>query len=187
VISKQKYASKRMASSHLVVLFSLLLPLAFPSTAASGDVPSKTPENKTDVVVEGIVYCQSCDHVGTGSLTGAKPIPAAKVGVICNDHKKRVSFYKAFEANANGYFYAPLEGFKMSNSILEHPLQACHVKLLSSPVANCSIPTNVNYGLYGSPLRYEDKKFVGKNYVAVIYAAGPFAFRPAYCPIQPHN
>jgi hypothetical protein len=182
------YSPKRMASSLLVVLFSLLLlPLAFPSIAAIGDVPTKTTENKTEVVVEGIVYCQSCEHVGTWSLTGAKPIPSAKVGVVCKDHNKRVSFYKAFEANGNGYFYAPLEGFKMSNSILEHPLQACKVKLLSSPVVNCSNPTNVNYGLYGSPLRYEEKKLIRKNYEAVIYAAGPLAFHPAYCPIKPHN
>lgn len=178
-----------MASSHLAVLFSLLiLPLAFPSVAAFDQhVPTKTPQNKTEVVVEGIVYCQSCEHAGTLSLTGAKPIPSAKVGVICKDHKKSVSFNKAFEANRNGYFYAPLEGFKMNNSILEHPLQACHVKLLSSPVVNCSTPTNVNDGLYGSPLRYEDKKFFGKNYEIVIYAAGPLAFRPTYCPLKPHN
>ncbi len=178
-----------MASSQLIVLFSslLLLSLTFPSIYASENVTTKAPEKKTEVVVEGIVYCQSCEHTGTWSLSGAKPIPSAKVSVICKDHKDRVNFYKVFVTNENGYFYAPLEGFKMDNSLLDHPLQGCHVKLVSSTVANCSLLTNVNYGLYGSPLRYEDKRLVGKNYEAVIYAAGPLAFRPSHCPFTTHN
>ena len=185
-----------MASSQLIVLASslLLLSLAFPTISANETVPgnktvpsNKTTEKKTEVVVEGIVYCQSCEHTGTWSLSGATPIPSAKVSVICKDHQDRVNFYKVFVTNPNGYFYAELDGFKMGNPLLDHPLQGCQVKLVSSPVENCNLLTNVNHGLYGAPLRYENKRLVGQTYEAVIYAAGPLAFRPAHCPFTAHN
>ncbi|OMP07098.1 hypothetical protein COLO4_07629 [Corchorus olitorius] len=47
-----------------------------------------------------------------------------------------------------------------SYTLLDHPLQSCSVKLVSSPDENC------NNGIDGSPLRYE----------------GPVAFRPAPSP-----
>ncbi|CAB4301416.1 unnamed protein product [Prunus armeniaca] len=174
-----------MASRQLIILIStlLLIPLAFPSIAATEYDPKKPEEaqKKIDVVVEGMIYCQSCDHYGTWSLTDAEPIPSAKVSVICKNHKDQVSFYKAFVTDLKGYFYAQLEGFKMAHSILDHPLHGCHVKLVSSPLANCSDLSNVNNGLYGAPLRSENKRLLGRNYEAVIYAAGPLAFRPSHC------
>ncbi|KAH7537597.1 proline-rich protein 1 [Ziziphus jujuba] len=177
-----------MARSQFIILFSsfLLLPLAFTFTAAYDDVPTKPVEKKIEVVVEGIVYCQSCDKFGSWSLSGADPIPSAKLSVICKRHDEEVTFYKVFETDDNGYFYAPLEGFKMVNSLVDHPLQSCHVKLVSSPRKNCDLLSNVNYGLNGSPLRYEKKILKGKNYEAVIYAAGPLAFRPAHCSPDTH-
>ncbi|KAJ0045863.1 hypothetical protein Pint_06560 [Pistacia integerrima] len=138
-------------------------------------------ERKVDVVVEGMVYCQSCEHYGTWSLSEAETIASAKVSVICKNEKDQVSYYKSFQTNDNGYFYAQLEGFKMNNCLVEHPLQSCSVKLLSSPLENCSLLSNVNYGMYGASLRYERKKLFGKSYEAVIYAAGPLAFRPSNC------
>lgn len=173
---------RKMARSQLAFIVTLLLlSFVFPSISASEEVPTKTVEKKVDVVVEGVVYCQSCNKFGSWSLTGAKPISAAKVSVICNNHKNRVSYYKAFETNADGYFYAQLDGFKISHNLLDHPLQSCHVKLVSSPLKSCNLLTNVNYGLNGSPLRYENKRLLGNNYEAVIYAAGPLAFHPASC------
>ncbi|XP_050387462.1 non-classical arabinogalactan protein 30-like [Argentina anserina] len=171
-----------MAGRQLIVLVSslLLASLAFfPSTTAI------EYQKKIEVVVEGMVYCQSCDHYGTWSMTGAKPIPSAKVSVICKNHNKQVSFYKAFQTNADGYFYAPLDGFKM-NHIMDHPLQACHVKPVSSPLQDCRFLSNINHGLDGAPLRYEDKRVMGNNYEAVVYSAGPLAFRPANCAPKTH-
>ncbi|GMN29737.1 hypothetical protein TIFTF001_051742, partial [Ficus carica] len=82
-----------MARSQLIILISslLLLPLAFPSIAANEDVATKPVEKTADVVVEGVVYCQSCDRFGTWSLTGAEPIPSAKVSVICKNYRGQVS------------------------------------------------------------------------------------------------
>ncbi|KAL5537318.1 hypothetical protein UlMin_044844 [Ulmus minor] len=177
-----------MARTQLIIFISslLILPLAFPSTAAYKDVSEKPVEKKVDVVVEGVVYCQSCERFGTWSLTGAKTIPSAKVSVICKSHKGQVSFYKAFEADETGYFYGELDGFTISHALLDHPLQSCKVKLVSSPDENCRLLSNVNYGMYGAPLRFENKRLMGSNYEAVVYSAGPLAFRPNHCPPTPH-
>lgn len=180
--------SKKMASSQTTMLITLFLfSLAFSFMSASEEATTKTMEKKVDVVVEGMVYCQSCNKFGSWSLTGSTPISAAKVSVICKNQKNQVSYYKSFATNANGYFYAQLDGFKMKNNLSDHPLQSCHVKLVSSPLQSCNLLTNVNYGLDGSPLRYEKKNFANNNYEAVIYAAGPLAFRPAYCTPSTHN
>lgn len=171
-----------MASAKLITI----LPLLLLSTAIDSITANEPAEKTVAVVVEGVVYCQSCHAYGTWSLSGAEPIGAATIGVICKDHRNRVSFYKAFETDKNGYFYAELKGFKMSHSFLDHPLHACKVKLVSSPLESCKVLTNVNYGLYGAPLRYEDKRLVGsEHYEAVVYSAGPLAFRPPHCAPKP--
>ncbi|KAG6393570.1 hypothetical protein SASPL_147814 [Salvia splendens] len=169
-------ASRRLRAV-LPFLFLALLPLL---TNAYETTP-KPAAKVADVVVEGLVYCQSCENYGSWHLNGAKPIKAATISVICKDHRNRISYYKAFNTDKNGYFYAELKGFKMSHSFLDHPLHSCKVKLVSSPLKTCNLLTNVNYGLNGAPLRYEDKRIVGSNYEAVIYAAGPLAFRPNNC------
>ncbi|KAL0401170.1 UNVERIFIED_CONTAM: Non-classical arabinogalactan protein 31 [Sesamum latifolium] len=173
-----------MASGQLIAVIPFLfLLLAIHPTTAHEPVPQqpKVVEKAVDVVVEGTVYCQSCKNYGTWTVEGAKPIQAATISVICKDHRNRVSYYKACETDKNGYFYAELKGFKMGHSFLDHPLHSCKVKLVSSPLQTCNHLTNVNYGLYGAPLRYEDKRIFGNNYEAVIYAAGPLAFRPGHC------
>ncbi|KAJ7963936.1 Pollen Ole e 1 allergen/extensin [Quillaja saponaria] len=176
-----------MASRHIMILVTLLLllPMAFSSINAIEDAPA-TADKKIDVVVEGMVYCQSCEHFGTWSLTGAMPIPSAKISVTCKNYKGQVNYYKVFETDGNGYLYATLEGFKMSHYLLDHPLHSCIVKPVWSPLENCSLLSNVNYGLNGAPLRFENKRLSGRNYEAVIYAAGPLAFRPSQCPHPTH-
>ncbi|KAK4579570.1 hypothetical protein RGQ29_029298 [Quercus rubra] len=161
-----------MASTQLLILFSslMLFQLTLPT------ITSAEPEKKID----------HCEHSGSWSLSEAKPIPAANISVICKNYKDQVSYYKVFETDGNGYFYAQLEGFTMSQCLVEHPLQSSHVKPVSSPLKDCNLLTNINYGLYGSPLRFEGKKLYGSNYEAVIYAAGPLAFRPDHCPSPTH-
>ncbi|KAI3705016.1 hypothetical protein L1987_75246 [Smallanthus sonchifolius] len=144
------------------------------------EAPAKQDKTAT-VVVEGKVYCQSCKYYGSWSLTDAEPIPAAKVSVICKNHKKRVSYYNAFETDKDGYFYAELKEFKMTHYLLDHPLHSCHVKLVSSPLESCNLLSNVNKGINGSPLRFENKVVFGKNYEAIVYGSGPLAFRPNNC------
>ncbi|KAG9453592.1 hypothetical protein H6P81_006496 [Aristolochia fimbriata] len=162
------------------LLMLLFLFLAFTSFGCSRAADEVT----ADVVVEGVVYCQSCDHYGSWSLTGASPLPSAKVGVACKDYKGRVSYYKAFSTDQHGYFYAQIKGFKMNHYYLDHPLQACKVHLLSSSHPTCNLMSNVNRGIDGAPLRYERKRLYGETYEAVVYAAGPLAFRPNNCPVK---
>ncbi|KAF6164879.1 hypothetical protein GIB67_017082 [Kingdonia uniflora] len=147
------------------VLFSSL----FAFNNAVEEISSKATEvkKKIDVAVEGVVSCQSCSNYGTWSLNKAKPIPSAKVSVTCKDHKDRVTFYKVFATDANGYFYGQLEGFKMDNYILDHPLHSCVVRLVSSPLANCNHFSNINYGIDGCKLRFKNKMVSGPNYEAV--------------------
>lgn len=77
-----QYLFKKMASSQLVLIVSLLLALAVPLINAYDKVPTKSVEKTDKVVVEGMVYCQSCDNYGSWSLSKAKPIAGAKVSVI---------------------------------------------------------------------------------------------------------
>lgn len=180
---------EKMAAGHLAFFISslLLLPLTFfPFIAASGYGDTPQQQKKNEVAVEGKVYCQSCDSFGSWSLLKAEPIASAKVGVICKNNRDQVSFYKAFETDKDGYFFAHLDGFKMSHLLSEHPLLSCHVRLVSSPLDSCNLLTNVNSALYGSPLRYEKKRLHRKNYEVMVFAAGPLAFRPAHCPAPTH-
>ncbi|KAK4277800.1 hypothetical protein QN277_015741 [Acacia crassicarpa] len=172
-----------MASSYLVTLTLLLLLAAFSSTEANDYAPT---EKKTEVVVEAMVYCQSCDQYGSWSLAGAKPVAAAKVSVTCKNQMGQVGYYKVFETNKNGYLFAQLEDFKVQNFLLDHPLQSCFAKLVWSPDERCSVLSNINYGLDGAPLRYENKRLYGSRYEAIIYAAGPLAFRPNDCSHTTH-
>ncbi|XP_030534335.1 non-classical arabinogalactan protein 30 [Rhodamnia argentea] len=176
-----------MAYTKLTIMLSSLILLQLASissaSAAEENAHNKTViPRATEVVVEGMVYCQSCKYFGTWSLAEAKPIGAAKVSVVCKNYKNRVTYYKTFQTTEGGYFYAELKGFEMSHPILDHPLHACGIKLVSSPLEGCNLLSNINYGMYGAPLRYEDKRLSGKEYEAVVYAAGPLAFRPSYCP-----
>lgn len=181
-----------MASRNLfqfsVFLLLLAISISYASTDGYNSQPksytkpySAQPKMSTDVVVEGIVYCQSCRFSGTWSLDEAKPIDGAKIGVICRNNKDRISYYKAYSTDSGGYFYAKLDGFTMRHPLLDHPLQACVVKLVSSPIDECDVFTNINYGVNGATLRYEKKKIMKKGYQAVVYAAGPLAFRPEHC------
>ncbi|KAF8036870.1 hypothetical protein BT93_C2558 [Corymbia citriodora subsp. variegata] len=175
-----------MAYIKLTIMLSSLILLHLVSISSASatyeNVPRKTVPKPVEIVVEGMVYCQSCKYFGTWSLDEAKPVGSAKVSVVCKNYKNRVTYYKTFQTEESGYFFAELKGYEMSHPVLDHPLHACRVKLVSSPLEGCNLLSNINYGMYGAPLRYEDKTLYRKEYEAVVYAAGPLAFRPSYCP-----
>ncbi|GAB2299320.1 hypothetical protein Dimus_033395 [Dionaea muscipula] len=174
----------------IIAIFTLLLlGLTLPSshgesiTVQTTKYPSKiVPELAIDIVVEGMVYCQSCNQSGTWSLHEAAPIPGARVSVICKNYKDRVSYYNVFTTTSQGYLYANLKGYQTTHPLLDHPLQSCIVKLVSSPLENCNAFSNINFGISGAALRPEKKILIGSNYQAVVYTAGPLAFRPYQCP-----
>ncbi|GAB4827626.1 hypothetical protein Ancab_034510 [Ancistrocladus abbreviatus] len=185
----------KMATSQqtIPILCLLVLALSFcsvnayaeskPSEMPKYPVKKAAPEEVIDIVVEGIVYCQSCNYSGTWSLNEAVPISGAKISVICRNYRGRVSYYNVFTTSSSGgYFYANLKGYGMKHPLLDHPLQSCAVKLVSSPLDSCNVFSNINYGINGAALRYENKRVIRSSYEAVIYAAGPLAFKPDNCP-----
>ncbi|KAG2310156.1 hypothetical protein Bca52824_021713 [Brassica carinata] len=143
--------------------FTVLAILIAATTLANSYSPPPPPTTvypaaKTvEAAVEGMVYCQSCD-------------------------KQHVSFYKVFQTDSYGHFYGELKGLKMTPHFLDHPLHACRAKLVSSPREDCNLFSNINNALDGASLRYEEKRLKWTNYEAVVYAAGPLAFRPDHCP-----
>ncbi|KAL8119790.1 hypothetical protein AgCh_017052 [Apium graveolens] len=165
----------------LAFLATLLVSAPFPFiSAASKQILNES--SVVNVIVEGMVYCQSCNKFGSWSLTGSQPISGAQVSVICESYKNRVSYHKTFQTDTQGYFYAELDGYKMNHMFLDHPLQSCFVKLVSSPTESCNILTNVNYGINGATLGFQNKRLLSENkHETLIYAAAPLAFRPPQC------
>ncbi|WCJ19932.1 Pollen Ole e 1 allergen and extensin family protein [Euphorbia peplus] len=164
----------------VIIFFLSLLLLQLTITSAFSDT-------KTDVIIEGMVYCQACNHFGSWSLSEAKPISQAKISVICKNQWKQVTYFRGFETDKKGYFFAKLDGFKINHSVLDHPLQSCKVKLVSSSMEDCNLISNVNYGINGADLRFENKVLRRKDYEGVVYAAGPLAFRPDKCELESGN
>lgn len=185
-----------MATNHeFAVLYAIFLVSAlaiFPSISANnstnvlyyGPRKASDSEKNINVVVEAMVYCQSCDLVGSQKISYGNPINGAVISVLCIDVENDVNYYKTFEANEEGHLYAELKGFMISKNQLTLPTKSCCVRLVSSPNVYCDFPTNVNYsgGLDGSALHSENKTVSGQHYKAEVYAAGPLAFRPAKCP-----
>ncbi|KAH7677950.1 hypothetical protein IHE45_07G117200 [Dioscorea alata] len=173
-----------MASKHFIIpiLLLILLPTiitANPETSHSEKTPN-TP--KEPITIEGMVMCQSCKQAaGSWSLAEAKPLPSAKVSISCKDRKNRVKHYQVVKADLGGYFFAPLHGLDINNYkfYLGHPIHACSVRLVSSADMGCNVLTNINGGIEGAELRDEKKKKLVSG--AVVYSAGPLAFRPAHC------
>ncbi|KAK9123263.1 hypothetical protein Sjap_012865 [Stephania japonica] len=106
---------------------------------------------------------------------GAERFLEQAESVTCNDQTDY------FSTDSNGHFYAEIAGYKVSEENLNKPLQTCHVRLDSSPLTNCDQQTDINNGIDGASLRSENKRISSEHYQAVIYAAGPVAFRPAQC------
>ncbi|XP_072976423.1 non-classical arabinogalactan protein 30-like [Typha angustifolia] len=159
-------------------LLSILLLASLLSLAVAHRGPK--PKDKIRVMVEGIVYCQSCSQSGW-SLTGAKGLPSAKVSITCRDHKNRPANYNVGTTDGNGYFLATVDVTDIKDFYKHDPEQACSVRLLASPDVNCNLFTNINNGLSGASIRDEGKRVYGPAYDTLLYATGPLAFRPAYC------
>ncbi|KAI5060419.1 hypothetical protein GOP47_0024839 [Adiantum capillus-veneris] len=120
--------------------------------------------------VQGVVFCQNCLYVGTGSLTGAKPLTGARVQLACRDRRYKTFLYDIARTDENGYFLLTIPNFDYRR---HNPLRTCRVFLLSSFSPSCSRRTNINSGRFGASLRLE-KAYPDQ----VLYTVGPFAFAP---------
>ncbi|XP_031486843.1 non-classical arabinogalactan protein 30 [Nymphaea colorata] len=140
------------------------------------------------IVVQGMIYCQSCKCRGTRSLASAIPLPGAKVSIQCRDHKGRVGFYMVLTADKGGYAIGELKG-PFFQKIAHHnmkPGASCTARLIYSPKPDCAVVSNmVNSGMDGCHLQYS-KTISYKGHKADLYDFGPLAFRPANCGPQFH-
>ncbi|KAG7962318.1 hypothetical protein I3843_09G061000 [Carya illinoinensis] len=126
------------------------------------------------VAVQGVVYCKSCKYAGADTLLGASPVLGAIVKLQCNNTK--YGLIQKAKTDKNGYFY-----LTAPKSITSYGAHKCKVFLVSSPVAACSKPSNLHYGLNGALLKPE-KPFVSDQKLPfILYSVGPFAFEPK-CP-----
>ncbi|XP_021294284.1 non-classical arabinogalactan protein 31 [Herrania umbratica] len=149
-------------------------PPVHPPTYPPAHPPAKPPTYpkppRSLVAVQGVVYCKSCKYAGVDTLLGAKPIFGAIVKLTCKNTKyKQVVQAKT---DKNGYFF--LEAPKSITSFGAHK---CTVSLVSSPLASCSRPSNLNNGLQGATLRPE-KPFIANKIPFMLFSVGPFAFEP---------
>ncbi|KAF7851196.1 hypothetical protein BT93_L4341 [Corymbia citriodora subsp. variegata] len=123
------------------------------------------PSLRTYIVVQGVVYCKSCKD----TLIGAKPIFGAVVKLLCQNTKDSVSVTAT--TDKNGYFFLqpPL-------TVISFAFQKCKVFLVSSPIPSCSQPSNLNGGLTGVSLKWENPSSIKLPFI--LYSVGPFAFEP---------
>ncbi|GAV66693.1 LOW QUALITY PROTEIN: Pollen_Ole_e_I domain-containing protein, partial [Cephalotus follicularis] len=129
---------------------------------------------RTLIAVQGVVYCKSCKYAGVDTLLGAAPVSGATVKLQCNNTKYPKEILS--KTDKNGYFFVVAP-----KTITNYGAHKCKVSLVSSHIASCSKPSNLHYGLQGSPLRPE-KPFTSDNVSYVLYTVGPFAFEPK-CPL----
>ncbi|XP_042404453.1 non-classical arabinogalactan protein 30-like [Zingiber officinale] len=155
--------------------------LAAAVLAAATTAEAEEISKKVIVAMEGLVSCQGCGSVGTWDLSGARPLPGARLVVTCRDHRGRVVLYRAAKADKNGYVFAELFTTTMRGGYFD-PAEACGARLLESPDQRCSAATDVNGGLQGAPLRFQNTTVPGQYADIDVYAAGPLAFRPPHCP-----
>ncbi|CAI9760187.1 unnamed protein product [Fraxinus pennsylvanica] len=128
------------------------------------------PPTRKAVAVQGVVYCKSCKYRGVGTLIGASPLAGAVVKLQCNNTKW--GLVEQTKTDKNGYFL-----FKPAK-LTTAAFHKCKVFLISSPLATCSVPTNMGNGAFGAILIPSRKPPV-KPLPFQLFTVGPFAFEPA--------
>jgi hypothetical protein len=97
---------------------------------------------------------------------GAAPLAGAVVKLQCNNTK--YGLVEKTETDKNGYF------FFMPHKLTTMAFHKCKVFLISSPVANCSVPTKLHGGAAGALLIPSAKQPVKAPFQ--LFSVGPFAF-----------
>ncbi|CAH2057663.1 unnamed protein product [Thlaspi arvense] len=139
--------------------------------------PVKTPYfpiPNPGIAIEGFIFCKS------GYET--YPIQGGRVKVVCpivDSYGKLVAkvTISSYPTDLKGYFYFITYGLshKLKN------INGCKVKLESSPVSTCKIPTNVNKGVIGVPLSFDNSNFHSRDNLN-LYTLEPFYFSSPVVP-----
>lgn len=91
----------------------------------------------------------------------------------CKNKNKKNSFVEKGKTDKNGYF------FFMPPKLSKSESHKCKVSLVSSPLAKCSIPTNLHGGASGAILMKRPSTVPIKRLPFQLYTVGPFAFEPS--------
>ncbi|KAK4743728.1 hypothetical protein SAY87_010040 [Trapa incisa] len=132
--------------------------------------PPVSPPLRSYIMVDGLVYCESCRYKGKNTIAGATPIQGALVKLECKNTKRKL--VQTAKTNKNGYFIlvAP-------KTISSYAYNKCKVTLLSSPLSSCNKPSTLNGGKSGALLK-PTKSFQINKVPYTLYSVGPFAFEP---------
>ncbi|MQL73574.1 hypothetical protein Taro_005931 [Colocasia esculenta] len=122
------------------------------------------------VAVEGVIYCKTCKLSGYNKYVDASPLPGAVARLECTNSGRRNVTLEA-TTDKNGYFF--LQAPKVSSNTVNK----CRVYLVSSPLAYCKKPSNLNGGVKGAKLKYEKIISDGTNDYA-LYTSGFLQFAP---------
>ncbi|KAK1285149.1 hypothetical protein QJS10_CPB20g01769 [Acorus calamus] len=106
------------------------------------------PPLRSIVAVQEIVYCKPCRFQGIPTLLGASPLSGAVVRLQCDSIRTPTTVYAT--TDKNGYFFA-----QAPTNVTSFGANSCRAYLVSSPLATCQKPTDLNWGLTGAPLRFE--------------------------------
>ncbi|EOA28966.1 hypothetical protein CARUB_v10025218mg [Capsella rubella] len=142
------------------------------------ETPQYLPKPNPDMAIEGLILCKS------GYKT--YPIQGAKVKVVCpivDSYGKLVAkvTISSYPTDLKGYFYFIAYGL----SLKVKNINSCKVKLESSPLSTCKTPTNVNKGVTGAPLSFDNSNFLSHDNLILytlepLYFSSPVAPKPVY-------
>ncbi|XP_010544995.1 PREDICTED: proline-rich protein 3 [Tarenaya hassleriana] len=169
----------RAAGSFFIVVVALaaVAPAEYyepkPTTKPPSTYTPKAPSN-INIAIDGVVLCKA-----------GYPIQGARVKVVCpllNSYGKPEALIvvSSSPTDTKGYFYFVPYGL----TDMVKNVKACRVKLESSPLSACKIPTNVNKGIAGTPLSSDFKILPDKN--LKLYTVGPFFFSGHVAPKPGH-
>ncbi|CAK9181821.1 unnamed protein product [Ilex paraguariensis] len=123
------------------------------------------------IAVQGVVFCKSCKFTGIHTLWNATAIPGAVVKLQCDNSRYQLEIEAT--TDKNGYFLIFPQGRKSVTTASNHK---CKVSIVSSPLAYCKIPTDLNDGITGAALERSPTPPLQLPFE--LFSVGPFAFEP---------
>eukprot|EP01018_Ginkgo_biloba_P017120 Gb_23891 [translate_table: standard] len=129
-----------MESKHvspaIFVLGFVLIHSAVVASLASATIYNGGQDKPSSVVVVGSVFCDACLEHKPSDATYF--ISGASVAVECNINRKTITVSIQAETDENGEFTVELPSIFNSGDQLDK----CSVRVLSSPVGSCNIPSS---------------------------------------------
>ncbi|XP_078166391.1 pistil-specific extensin-like protein [Carex rostrata] len=132
--------------------------------ALAGAVPGSSFE-LSDISVEGVIYCR-CNLAGYAARVDASPLSGIVASLKCDGGNYRTLVNAT--TDYSGYFQVSAKVIK------KYVGYYCSVYVLSSPLSQCIVPSQLTFAGKGSKLIYEQEvPGVGSQYSAGLMLIGP--------------